>query len=293
MMQTMRGRGKKIVVVLVAVGLAGLLVWAAKELSGQANRMSQQAGVNSVDYEIAALDSMESPATEEKKPEPPPCEWLKLRDLRHEVDANNEAHKKAVDRIQKDGGANKESKKKLLGLAKEYKEANEEMASLYDDCNCGTKAKTHRELAATRMASAEVVVANEIESKDLEKLQKSQNRVAEAHTDYAQSVESDNVTPEEKERLRAKVLPTLNGYVKKSAEFVKGVVALVDEVAAEGSEVTGAEKSKNPLKMIGAAKRAKGTVGGLLKHVRSLLKLAKGSEKNMKVIQANAQRLAE
>ena len=61
-------RHRKLLLVLGLILLAAALVWAAAELSGQANSLAQDAGSNSADMEMVTLNTSNNPQKQKIRP---------------------------------------------------------------------------------------------------------------------------------------------------------------------------------------------------------------------------------
>ena len=87
------GKKRRFWLILGLLILAAALVWAAAELSGQANGLAQDAGNNSADMEMTTLNTIKKPARTKDAAAPPACDWAKERGIKSSIDANDAQYK--------------------------------------------------------------------------------------------------------------------------------------------------------------------------------------------------------
>jgi hypothetical protein len=111
---------RKMYLIIFAILLIAAVVWAAAELSGQANRKSLEAAEGSAEMEMVSLDTIRPP----KKDKAPNCDWQKEKDLRNGIKAKDEEYKELVQAAKTEVGAqakvSDETKAKILESAQGY-----------------------------------------------------------------------------------------------------------------------------------------------------------------------------
>jgi hypothetical protein len=141
---------------------------------------------------------------------------------------------------------------------------------MWQACDCHTRAQVALDAGETRVKSAEVVVS-EIDQSKLDELKASQNRLRQSRRAYVEKANANNeLTPQQRQRIRARVRPRADMLVMNLTRLVGDVVQLINELRAGANAVS----SGSPMGMAGCAAQAV-TTGELplITHVQSLLAL--------------------
>ena len=275
---------KKMWVLIGGALFIAAVVWAAAELSGQADAMAQDAGSNSFDLELTTYETLKKPKSA------PDCDWTKDKELREKIDANDTKYKELVEKAKgelKDSGkVSDDTGKGILDLAAEYKSLQDEYSEMWKACKCKTRSNVAKELGNTRVKSAEVVVSN-IDEKKLKEMTKAQEKLKKARKEYVKQAQADDeISDADKKDVQANIIPKVNNMIPVFAAFVENVTGLLNEAQQT------AQKSTNEGGIFGALKAVK-EGPKLLKNVKALLTVAKGMLTNVKDLLADAKTLAK
>lgn len=267
---------KKMWIAFGIVFLLGAVVWAAVELSGQANAMAQDAGSNSAELESVSVQMIKKPKSA------PKCNWTLEKELKKKIEDNDAKYtqslSKAKNETRSGGKVSEPTKKEVLSLAAEFKRLNDQYADLWNACNCRTRAKLATEAGNTRMKSADVVVS-EIDQKKLDAMKVAQDNLKLARQEYASEAKTKGeISPEDKKDIRATVVPRVDKMVQVMMGMVQNVQGLVGQVQKAVQDVKGAGKG-NVLGALSAAKTAS-DMPNLLTKVQTLFSVAQAMLSN-------------
>lgn len=275
-------KNHKMLVMVFLLLVAGAMVWAGAELSGQANATAADAGGNSADMEMASLDTVTPP----KKEKAPDCDWQLDNQLRAKIKANDEKYQGLVAKAKSErSGSGKVSdgtKEQVRASAKEFQALNEEHAKMWDACNCKTRANVARDAGDSRIKSAEVVIADEINDDKLNAMDDSNEKLRESRKAYAEKASKDGeVRPEDKKQIKKTVMPRVEKLTVQLTDYVMNVQNLVQRISNTGSgDVVG-----------GMASCASGGGGGefaLLRSAKTLLGVGESLLSNVKALATDA-----
>ena len=229
----------RIWIFMLLVMAAAAIVWAATQ--GQADALAQNAGDSSTDMEMATLDTVQPPresVRNERAQQSPDCDWNQERDLRHQIEANNDEYKQLTAQARSEmssGAVNSSTREAVLASADAHKALQDQYATMWSACNCRTRANVATESGNTRLANARVAVGG-ANSQDLDNLNASQDRLKTARTEYAQDVkQNDELSTEDKAKIKAAAQPRAEKLVMDLTDLVLQITSLVDEVASMSS----------------------------------------------------------
>ena len=289
-------RHKKLLIVLGLLLLAAALVWAAAELSGQANALAQDAGGNSADMEMVTLNTIKQPKKTKNSPKPPNCDWAKERSIKGQLDANDAQYKqlraRAKQELRSSGSVSAGTKSSVMSSAKKFDSLCEQYAQMWDACNCKTRAKTARKSGKSRLKSAAVLVAGNINSGALSDMQSANEDMKAARREYARKAAGDGeLSPEDMKSLQSSVVPQAKMVVSNVSALLKGVTDLLGNLKSSAGDAAGGLLDK--IKSGGsAAGAASGAAGDLLKPVTTLSTVTKAMLSNANALVADAVSLA-
>jgi hypothetical protein len=252
--------------------LLAALAWAAAELSGQANKAAADAGSNSADTEMASLD-MVKPSTKA-----PNCDWQLEKSLKGQIDQKDKEYvglvNQAKSEIEKTGKVADATKSKVQKAAAEFKALNDSYADMWSKCNCKTRSKLAREVGATRIKSADVVVS-EINSDKIKELEAQQAKMNAARQEYVAEAKTD-LSPADKAAVKASVGPRLQKTGSNLASLAQQITGLMDQVKGQATKGGG-------LSALGGMASGGGP-SALLSPLQSLMSMVQsmiGNVKNM------------
>lgn len=288
-------KNKKIWITIGLILLIAAIAWAAAELSGQANAAAADAGDQSTEME-EITDSMIKPPKKEiakgskPKKEPPACDWQAEKKLRQNIDINNAEYKKVVATAKNEAKANGkvdyQTGNILLYWATGYKDLQQDYASMWDECNCSTRANLARELAQTRLRNAEVTMS-EIDKGKLDALKAQQIKLKQARSEYvAEAKRNDEISPNDKRDMQAKLIPRTQSLVGNIGDLVQTVTALLQQ--AKDS----ATKAQSGGLMGGLKTMTSLSSGGILQQVQALLSLVQNMLTNAQDLSSDVQTLS-
>jgi hypothetical protein len=289
---------KKFFIIFGLVLLVAAIAWAAAELSGQANAAAADAGDQSLEAETISMDLIKEPKPEndevakstKPKQEPPACDWQLEKNLRNRIKGNNEEYKKVVVQARQEtvtsGKVSLKTGDILLFWATSYKDLQQDYASMWDDCNCSTRANLARELAETRLRSAEVTMS-EIDKEKLDALKKQQEKMRLARREYVEKAQKNGeISARDKASIQADLIPRTKTLVTKAGELVQKVSGLLQQV--QDTAKTGTSGG-----LMGGFKAITSlSKGGLLQQVQALLSLSQNMLTNAQDLSADAQTLS-
>lgn len=263
--------------VILILFLLCAVAWAVAELSGQANKQAADAGMASADLEMASLETIAKPAQT-----PPNVNWEEERRLRRELERQDTAYKSIAAQARQQSsspdGVNARTASSLRDAAAKFKSTSDRYADVWDKGDCRTRARLAREAGASRVASAEVIIAG-ADSGKIDALNKQQSSLNKARQEYLKEAKANNeLSDADKAAIKANVMPRAKKLVSDTGTLVSEVTKLLDQVRAQAS----------PAGIVGGiggcAASSAGSGGGaaadpatsLLKPVTSLLSLSKG-----------------
>ena len=289
-------RRNRVVLTILAVLMAAALVWAAAELSGQADSMAQDAGDDSADMEMATLDSIKPPAKTKDSPKPPPCDWKLERKIKKEIDAEDQHYAKlrADARKQRQSGAelSDSTRTAILESGKKFNKLCEDYATMWNSCNCKTRAKTASDTGQSRIKSSEVLAGDKIDDQKLEEMQTAQTQMKDSRREYVQkATEDDEISAEDKQSVKADLVPRVAKMQGKAQTLVNRSVKLLNDVQ---SEIGGTTSGGTSGLIGGITKMASGdsVLTTLLGSVKSLVSAAQSMLSNILALGTDANALA-
>jgi len=280
-------KNKKFLIILGLVLLVAAIAWAATELSGQANAVAADAGDQSLEMETISMDMIKEPKPQKQ---PPPCDWKLEKNLRKKIEVNNGEYKKVVaqakNEAQSSGKVSLETGDILLYWATTYKDLQLDYASMWDDCNCSTRANLSRELAETRLRGAEVTMS-EIDKEQLDALKKQQEKMRLARREYVEKAQKNGeISARDKKSIQADLIPRTNMLVSQVGELVQKVTGLLQQVQDTAKNATSGGFMGGFKTMTSLSK------GGLLQQVQALLSLVQNMLTNAQDLSTDAQTLS-
>ena len=283
--------------VLLVVGLLLLvaaLVWAAAELSGQANALAQDAGDSSADMEMTTMDTIKKPQKTKDSPKPPPCDWQKERQIKRAIDANNAQYKglrsRAKSEMRGAGKVSSGTSNAVMASAKEFRKLSYDYADMWDACKCRTRAKTARKSGDSRLKSAAVLVGGDIDEAKLKEMRAAQDDMRDARRQYAKkAADGDELSDADKGDIKANVVPQIKGLTSQVQGLVTGTTSLLGDIKkqATGGGLSGLTK----LAKTAASGDAGSVASKLLKPVTTLLNVAKSMLSNVQALASDARTL--
>lgn len=220
--------------VLVLLFLLCAIGFAINELSGQANKEAADAGMASADMEMASLETITAP-----KETPPNVNWNEERRLRKELERLDSEYKGIASRAQQQSsspnGVDDATASSLRASAGSFKSASDQYASVWEAGNCITRARLARETGASRVASAEVIIAG-ADSGKIDALNKQQAKLNDARKAYIkEAVENDEISAEDKAAMKANLMPKAYKLVSDTAGLVTRVAGLLNQIRSQVS----------------------------------------------------------
>ena len=265
-----------ILLALTAVG------WAVAELSGQANKSAADAGASSADMEMASMDTIKP----SKKS--PTCDWKLEKSLRAQLTKLDKEYKPLVTKAQSEadatGKVSDATGSKLTQSAAAFKKASDQYADMWDKCKCTSRANLARESGATRVASAELIVAG-ADSDKADALKAQQEKMNDARHTYAQEAKDNNeLSAADKAAIKASVAPRAQKLMGDTGKLVTQIGNLLNQVKSQAnpaSLVSGAGGCASKAASGSSASPADSATS-LLSPVTSLFSLAQGLASNAK-----------
>ena len=210
------------------------VAWAVSELSGQANKSAADAGMASADMEMASLETISKP---EKTP--PNVNWKQEQRLRKDLEKQDAAYKnvaaKAQRQVQLPDGVDEPTRKTVLAAAAKFKNTSDQYADVWEKGNCITRARLAREAGASRVASAEVLVSG-ADGDKIDALNAQQDKLNEARQAYIkEAVANKEISPAEKEKMKANLKPKAESLVSKTGDLVLQVTSLLSQIQSYAS----------------------------------------------------------
>jgi len=283
----MNKKNKKLLIIFGIILLVAAIAWAAAELSGQANAAAADAGDQSLESEDISLGMLQKP---KPKKNPPPCDWQLEKRLRKNIETNNGEYKKVVDKAKgeakSDGKVSPKTGDVLLYWATEYKDLQEEYASMWDSCTCKTRAKLAREFGQTRLRSAEVT-GSEIDKEKLAALSEQQDKMKAARREYvAKATKNKEITSQDKSAMQANLIPRTQSLISNLGDMVQQITGLLQQVQDS------ATKAKSGGLMGGLKTMTSLSKGNLLGPVQGLLSLVQNMLTGAKDLSTDVQTLS-
>jgi hypothetical protein len=293
-MKAVYAKHRKLILVLGLILLAAALVWAAAELSGQANSLAQDAGSNSADMEMVTLNTIKKPAKTKDSPKPPPCDWKKERSIKKAIDAEDAKYKrlrsKAKSELNATGKVSGGTKSAVMSSANTFKKLCYDYAAMWDACKCRTRAKTARKSGDSRIKSAEVLVGGDIDEGKLKAMQRAQDDMKAARREYVKKATAGGeISDQDKSDLKSTVVPQIKSLMGQTQALVSGSTNLLTDIqkGATGGGLSGLTKMTKSAASGGSGSVAK----TLLKPVTALVSVAKSMLSNVQALFSDAQSL--
>jgi len=289
-MKKILAKHKKALMVVGIFLLLAAIAWAAAELSGQANSMAQDAGSNSAELEMVTLDTLKKPSKQ-----PPPCDWQREKQLRHQITENDARYKELISiaksEMKSGGKVTEGTQKEVLSQAESYNDLQAQYSSMWNDCNCKTRANLAAKLGTTRVKSAAVVVS-EIDQKKLDEMNAAQQEMKAARREYVKKASAnDELSSEDKKAVEANAIPQVSKLMEVMAKFVQNIAGLMNEIqksaqdSSLGSCITGIYSTVKSFIFSGSDST-------LLQKVQTLSTVAQNMSANVQDTMADAQTLA-
>lgn len=229
----MRKNRKLIITIIFLLGAAAL-VWAVAELSGQANSLAQNTGSNSAEMEMVTLNLIKKPARTINSPKPPPCNWKQERQIKKALDANDARYsqlkKKAKQEMKSTGRVSSSTAAQLRSTAKAFDNLCRQYASMWEACNCRTRAKTARKSGLARVRSAEVVI-NAFDNNKLDEMRKAQKEMKDARREYAyKAIDGSEISAVDQKDIRENIIPQIDGMISRFTELVNKITSIIMDI---------------------------------------------------------------
>lgn len=280
--------------VILILFLLCAVAWAVAELSGQANKSAADAGMASADMEMASLETITTPAQT-----PPNVNWNEERRLRKELERQDNAYKGVATKAQRQAstpdGVDGATAKALRASAGKFKDTSEKYAVVWEKGNCISRARLARETGASRVASAEVIIAG-ADSDKIDALNEQQGKLNEARQAYIEEAKANNeITEKDKAAMKANLMPKAQKLVSDTGDLVTQVVGLLDQVRAQVSPagLIGGLGGCAASAVSGAEAAPADSAAKLLSPVTSLLSLTKGLAGNASSLLSDIASLTE
>lgn len=260
---------------LLLLALAGL-VWAAAELSGQANKSAADAGSNAADMEMASLEMIKPSKTA------PNCNWALEKKLRKELERIDKDYRKILARAQSDiagnsGKVSPETRAKGMKSAELFKATSEKYAAMWDKCKCTSRAKLARETGESRMKSA-AMAFNDVDSDNVDAYNEQQDSMAAARRAYVEDAKTD-LSDKDRAALKSNLLPKAEKIADNLAALGQGVTGLLGQIQSQATD---------PVAIGGCARQVvsdtgpeAGSATALLSPVKSLMSLIQSMTGNV------------
>jgi hypothetical protein len=274
--------------ILLALLLLAAIAIAAADLSGQANKSAADAGSSSADLEMASLETIKPPK------QGPPVDWAAERRIRRQLASQDKAYVPLVDRAKREidatGAVSGGTGKQILDAAGKYRDTCNVYADVWAKGNCVTRANLARETGASRLASAELIVAGADSAKS-DALAEQQAKMNEARNAYAKEAQAnDELSEQDKAAIKASVVPRAEKLITDTGDLVIRTVSLVDQIRSQMSPegVVGGLVS-----CAASGKSVEEGVTSLIYPVTSLLSLAKNLASNAQSLLEDANLLSQ
>ena len=158
---------------------------------------------------------------------------------------------------------------------------------MWDACKCRTRAETARKTGESRIRSAEVVAAGEIDEGRLKAMESAQEDMKQARRNYVQEASSGNeLSDEDKKDIQTAVVPQITSLLSQVTTLVNNVTGLFGNIQ---QNVTGAGISA--IKSMAMGGGGTGATQALLGPVRTLLGVVKSMLSNVQALSSDAQSL--
>ncbi|MDR2054413.1 MAG: hypothetical protein LBQ10_00855 [Desulfovibrio sp.] len=258
---------------LLSTLMAGLL-WAGVELLGESNKVTADAGSNAADLEMASLDAVKPDAKVKAKGV---SREVALKRKITQIDNAYIARLNAAKSEIASGGEVREATRSAgLKLARDYKEANDELSAWYDGHGSASRAEVCRAVGESRVASAEMAF-NKIDGDKIDASNAKQDALNKALKTYLADARND-LTDAERASIKASMTPRLQQLSSNVQTLISQVTSLLNQVSSSAS----------PAAMAGCAAKTVATssdpsdvAGSLLMPLKSLLSLVKGMAGNI------------
>jgi hypothetical protein len=263
---------------LISTLMLGML-WAAKELLGESNKATADAGSNSADMEMAALDSVKPPAKVKAKG------VSKEVTLKKQIAQIDKDYKAKLETAKSEIASGKEvreaTRSEGLKLAKDFKVANDQLASWYDGNGSTKNADVCRAVGESRIASADMAF-NKIDSAKIDASNAKQEALNKTVKVYLADAKNE-LSPEDRAEIKASVGPKLQQLTGNLNQLVSTVTGLLKEVqsGANPTALAGAAAGCATTKAAGGDSSPADAASSLLMPLKSLLSLVQGMVSNI------------
>lgn len=276
-MQVAKKRIRSLWILLIILAICAL-AWAVSELSGQANKSAADAGMAAADFEMASFETITPSQTA------PPCDWALEKKTRQEIEKIDADYKKAAAKAQGESGGAKgvsdATKKSVMDLAKKFKDASDRYATMWDACNCKSRATLAREAGASRVTSADMLVSG-ADSDKAKAVNKQHEKLNKARNAYVKEAVANNELSEaDKKKMKANLLPRAEKVVTDTASLTKRVSSLLDQAKSEGNKAATTTSGGIGLGTIGKATGSASNAMSITNSLTSLLSLSQSMSKN-------------
>lgn len=272
---------------VLLLALAGL-VWAAAELAGQANKSAADAGSNAADMEMASLDMIKPSKSA------PNCNWALEKKLRNELERIDKDYRKLLARAQsdiagKEGKVSADTRAKGLKSAELFKATSEKYATMWDKCNCTSRAKLARETGESRVKSA-TMAFNDVDSGNVDACNEQQDAMAAARKAYVEDAKTD-LSDKDRAALKSNLLPKAEKIAGNLTTLGQNVTGLLGQIQSQATD---------PVAIGGCARQvvsdtgpAAGSATALLSPVKSLMSLVQSMSSNVQGMISDIMALAD
>jgi hypothetical protein len=274
----------------VILGLLCAVAWAVSELSGLANQSAANSGQASADLEMASIETIQKPAKN-----PPPVDWKEEQRLRKELAKQDAEYKTIAAKAQGQArsGIDEPTRKALLDSAAQFKTTSEQYAVVWEKGKCVTRARLAREAGASRVASADVIVAGADDAK-IKALNAQQDKMNEARKAYiAEAKANQEFSAEDKAALKSSLMPRAQKLVTDTGNLVTQVTDLLRQIQQQAGNPSALVGGVAGCATSGGTKSADDSVSQLLSPVTSLLNLVKGLAGNAQSLVSDITSAAE
>lgn len=278
-MQIAKRRVRPLWIILIILAVC-TVAWAVAELSGQANKSAADAGMAAADFEMASFETIKPSQST------PPCDWALEKKLRQEIEKIDADYKKAAAKAQGEAGAAKgvssATKKSVLDLAKQFKDASDRYAKMWEACKCVSRARLARETGASRLASADMLVSG-ADSAKAKAVSKQHEKLNKARNEYVkEAVAGNELSEKDKRELKAGLMPRATQLVVDTANLTARVSALLNQAKSEAGKAADIGSGGIGLGSLGKVASVGDNSATLVKSLGGLLSLTQSMSTNAK-----------
>ena len=233
---------RKLLIVIGLLLAAAAIVWASTQ--GQANAKSQDLGGKSIKSLKVSTNLTSKAGPTEKKASKSKrgggglkCDWGLYRSLKAKIEAKQSQIDGLIAKADREksgsGIVPAGTKQALTTAAQDYKSLQYQMAKMWRGCNqnCSTKAREAEEAGNLMVASVDVAIADEPDDQKLDTLNASQKSYQGARREMVnEAVQYDEVDDQDRQAVKANVIPQVRGLISEVQTFVREVTGLMGEI---------------------------------------------------------------